>query len=391
MCHNPDMLSAIEKQCFLLDTKIIKQFSPETMSFFEFENVVQFSVAKRISSAGPLIGSKTEIWIPEPYLEFSFNAHQETLPFRRDGKGLPLIEGKMISQYDLFFSAWNEDKAEFITTAGSSTQVLHSKYSIDEKAAIANLAGRKISSGSADYDYKKYRIGFRDVARSNDERTAIATIIPPNVFCVETVKNIRPLPPLQLLYTIGVWNSYIFDFYARLKIDKHFNFHDIITFPLPRPSDNDKLFLAIGWRVNRLISVTDYFERLWQDVLNTIPITMRVAELHQSFIATYGPAHEQEIRKRLRDEAESLTPEWGPHCGVHDRLPDRRDTGDRAQLRAEIDAYVAHLYGLSRDDFAYILDTFPVLKNKEKKAFGEFMSKRKCLEEYDRIGKVLGK
>jgi hypothetical protein len=76
---------------------------------------------------------------------------------------------------------------------------------------------------------------------------------------------------------------------------------------------------------------------------------------------------------------------------VHDRLPDRRDTGDRAQLRAEIDAYVAHLYGLSRDDFAYILDTFPVLKSKEKKAFGEFMSKRKCLEEFDRIGKVLGK
>jgi hypothetical protein len=81
-------------------------------------------------------------------------------------------------------------------------------------------------------------------------------------------------------------------------------------------------------------------------------------------IDSYGPAHEQEIRKRLRDEA--------------------------AQLRAEIDAYVALLYGLSIDDFAYILDTFPVLKNKEMKAFGEFMSRRKCLEEYDRIGKVVG-
>ncbi len=53
---------------------------------------------------------------------------------------------------------------------------------------------------------------------------------------------------------------------------------------------------------------------------------------------------------------------------------------DCAKLRAEIDAYVAHLYGLSWDDFACILDTFPVLKKKEEKAFGEFMSKRKCLE-----------
>jgi len=93
--------------------------------------------------------------------------------------------------------------------------------------------------------------------------------------------------------------------------------------------------------------------------------------------------------QKLRDEARNLTPEWGPQCGVHDRLPDRRDTGDRAQLRAEIDAYVAHLYGLSRDDFAYILDTFSVLRKKEEKAFGEFMSKRKCLEEYDRIKTIM--
>jgi len=106
-------------------------------------------------------------------------------------------------------------------------------------------------------------------------------------------------------------------------------------------------------------------------------------------IDNYGPIHEQEIRLRLREEAKNLTPEWGPHCGVHDRLPDRRDTGDRAQLRAEIDAYVAHLYGLNKDDFSYILDTFPVLKKKEIKAFGEFLSKRKCLEEYDRISLIL--
>ena len=34
--------------------------------------------------------------------------------------------------------------------------------------------------------------------------------------------------------------------------------------------------------------------------------------------------------------------------------------------------------------------TFPVLKKREEKAFGEFMSKRKCLEEYDRIALILG-
>jgi hypothetical protein len=68
---------------------------------------------------------------------------------------------------------------------------------------------------------------------------------------------------------------------------------------------------------------------------------------------------------------------------------DRQDTGDRARLRAEIGPYVAHLYGSSREDFAYILDAFPVLKRKEEQPFGDYMSKRKCLEEYDRIGTIL--
>ena len=104
----------------------------------------------------------------------------------------------------------------------------------------------------------------------------------------------------------------------------------------------------------------------------------------------YGPAHEQKVRHRLCESIHNLTPQWTTKCGLSELLPEHGGTGDRAQLRAEIDAYVAHLYGLSRDDFVYILDTFPVLKKKEKKAFGEFMSKRKCLEEYDRLALVLG-
>ncbi|MCX6879807.1 MAG: hypothetical protein NTW21_39285 [Verrucomicrobia bacterium] len=34
----------------------------------------------------------------------------------------------------------------------------------------------------------------------------------------------------------------------------------------------------------------------------------------------------------------------------------------------------------------YILDTFPVLRRKELAAFGEFQSKRKALEEFERFG-----
>ncbi len=55
----------------------------------------------------------------------------------------------------------------------------------------------------------------------------------------------------------------------------------------------------------------------------------------------------------------------------------------------EILALAAIMFVIHIAFFTYILDTFPVLKRKEEKAFGEFMSKRKCLEEFDRIGKIL--
>lgn len=160
--------------------------------------------------------------------------------------------------------------------------------------------------------------------------------------------------------------------------------------PMKENYSKGKIFQSLIARTARLISTSAIYRELWSSVFyeeycNSNFWCPTIGTKSDS----YGPQHEQSIRHRLAEEAVKLTPEWTPACGVHDRTPDRRDTGDRAQLRAEIDAYVAHLYGLTRDEFAYILDTFPVLKRKEQQAFGEFMSKRKCLEEYDRIGSTL--
>ncbi len=59
-------------------------------------------------------------------------------------------------------------------------------------------------------------------------------------------------------------------------------------------------------------------------------------------------------------------------------LPERRD-----QLRAELDAAMLHLYGLSRDDAEHVLDSFPVLRKYEERDHGEFRTKRLVLAAYD--------
>jgi hypothetical protein len=67
----------------------------------------------------------------------------------------------------------------------------------------------------------------------------------------------------------------------------------------------------------------------------------------------------------------------------------------RALLRAELDAWYARAYGLTRDELRYILDpadvmgpdypseTFRVLKNNEQARYGEYRTARLVLAAWD--------
>lgn len=61
------------------------------------------------------------------------------------------------------------------------------------------------------------------------------------------------------------------------------------------------------------------------------------------------------------------------------------DTDVARDFRAEIDAVMFHVYGVSREDTTYVLDTFPIVKAKDEAEFGEYLTKRLILEHYDRL------
>ena len=79
--------------------------------------------------------------------------------------------------------------------------------------------------------------------------------------------------------------------------------------------------------------------------------------------------------------------------------PFRWDPERRAELRADLDAYYAYLYGLSKRELRYILDpkdvmgedypseTFRVLKGNEVRKYGEYRTRRLVLDAYDRFAK----
>ena len=92
------------------------------------------------------------------------------------------------------------------------------------------------------------------------------------------------------------------------------------------------------------------------------------------------------------DDLKTFADDVASELGAYQWNSDRRSL-----LQAELDAYYAYLYGLTRDELRYILDpadmmgpdypseTFRVLKNNEIKEFKEYRTQRLVLEAWDRF------
>jgi len=59
------------------------------------------------------------------------------------------------------------------------------------------------------------------------------------------------------------------------------------------------------------------------------------------------------------------------------------DDERRFQLRCELDAAFFHLYGCAREDVGYIMDTFPIVREKDIKKCGTYRTKDTILSIYD--------
>jgi hypothetical protein len=362
MQHDPEKLPLIEERALKMSVEQVRRFSPTSLNLMEFNSQMEVDISTKIYNDKPLLGK----YLRETYAtKFQREFHMT------DDSYLFITENPL-----------NEKKFKPIAE-GKQYWILTDSYSLPRYWMKMDSIVRKPTVQSN-------RVMYRVVARNTDERTFISNVIPKSIPTVNTI-NVCPLSSLLCIYMSTIASTFVWDWVVRNKVTTSINAFILdqlpfISFDPVNYKENISFLLSRG---GRLVCTNEKYSDIWEDIFDTDWQSSPFWYQGLSSINDYGPKHEQDIRQRLRDQATTLTKEWTPECGVHDRLQVRRDTGDRAQLRAEIDAYVAHLYKLSKDDFAYILDTFPVLKRKEETAFGEFMSKRKCLEEYDRIKIVL--
>ena len=59
----------------------------------------------------------------------------------------------------------------------------------------------------------------------------------------------------------------------------------------------------------------------------------------------------------------------------YDGEPFTWDEEERRHLRARLDALYFHLYGLSREDTGYVMDTFPIVRRQDESAFGSYRTR----------------
>ncbi len=261
---------------------------------------------------------------------------------------VPLYEAKMIHQFDHRWAGYGPDGASATDSTPEEKRdpayEPHPRYWVP-RPDVYSLLGRAAWPA-------KWLFGHRGLTNATNERTFITSIVP-----WAGVGNSLPLWVLPqtistkvVLGLLANTNSLIVDFAARQKVGgTNLNFFLIYQFPILPPEFYIEPRLAF--------------------------IIPRALEL------TYT--------------SHALAP-FARDLG-HEAPPFPWDEARRALLRAELDAFYARAYGLTRDELRYILDpadvkgadypseTFRVLKKNEQNRYGEYRTRRLVLEAWDRM------
>ena len=349
---------------FSLTHEEIALLNPGTLTCPAFRTAEDARLAKKVYTQVPIFksddpGKIDSGWNPFYIRLIDLGDHASSLEMAcfttQDLESLVgVYESKLFSFYDPFY-------ASFANVSPVNVQKgLPAKIDRDAKPTMLQgnifryycdsaLASQLLSKyGLAN---NKYYLVWRDVARNVDERTCIPCIIPGQYLSTRSSPGIgiETSSIERQLVLLGNLSSLIFDYFARQKVvGAHLNWGLLKQLPVVPYASYSRN--AIDYLLDRIASLL-------------------------CFNGAY--------QKITEDIGRLLSVDFNP--------------GSRMLLRAELDAFYAHLYGLTRDELRYILDpadvmgpdypseTFRVLKNNEIRQFGEYRTQRLVLEAWDRL------
>lgn len=224
-----------------------------------------------------------------------------------------LYEGRMVHNFDHANKGY---------VSGEGRQAIWRNLNDKEKI----LAPRVFVSIQDTHIAAKPKVGFCEISGATNERTTLATILPSCSAAGNKVPTLTTLPGNSLALS-GLLNSFVWDYLIRLRVSTTLNWVYVRSTPLPK--------------VESISEDHHELQRLAAKLSCTTP------ELADYWNAVY-PGEEWTYESAERDP-------W-----------------KRAELRAEIDAIVADLYGLSVAEYACVLTGFPLLDRDHPSLCGDY-------------------
>ncbi len=300
------------------------------------------------------------------------NGNRFTLP---DGTVyVPLYEGKMIGIYNHHYATWpttderpNAIDAPAIEDLKNTASCIMPWFWLPLNDVRDHFT-KVDKDGNIMWKWDhSWNIAYRGISKSTEVRTFIVSAIPDTDFVgVGNSSTLlfeeRGAMPGSIL--IGILSSLPFDYIVRQKLGGN-NVSTFIVkqFPILAP---DHIPETIKWEMAKRVMELTYFNHDMD-------------------------AWAEELWEEMTDEQRNEMPNIGKN------EPFIFDLDRRAVLQAELDAIVAHLYGLTTDELRYILDpedicgpgcineTFRVLKERELREYGEYRTRRLVLDAWHHL------
>ena len=274
--------------------------------------------------------------------------------FEKDGEVvLPLYEAKMIHHFDHRFGTY-EAQTEAQANQGKLPELDYVAHGDPKRVTLPRywVHEDEVARRLDDIWDRRWLLGWRNVARAQDIRTVIACIIPRAAVNHSLLLMLPSADPQLVAVLYANLLSIPFDYCARQKVGGvNLPYFTMRQLPALRAG---VYAMPAPWTPS--IQIRDW-------------LLPRVLEL------TYTAWDLKAFAEDCGDDGPPFT--WDPNR--------------RFRLRCEIDAAFFRLYGISRDDTAYILDTFLVLKKSEEREHGEYGTKRVVLETYDALAAAAAK
>lgn len=301
--HNLDALEGKSEQAKFvkLSRNLIRLVSPASLSIPEVRNYKEIEICNKLYQNHPLLKKGINNSISFTVMR-ELNRTEAAKIFRTDGKGWKVFEGKNFHQ--------------FIPDYEKSLFTINREEGLEWTSTIKEF-------GKSNKEiHEVNRIAFRDIGGATYARGMIACIIPKHTFLTNTAPMVLPRINGEIVldnryseiiaYLAGIFNSTVFDFLIRLRISIHISFFYLEQTPIPHLDGNlSKQICKLAARLNSTDSA------------------------YTDFAKGFGL------------KVEDLTME------------------ERIETTAKLDALCAHLYGLTREEYQYVIGTFDVFDEDE--------------------------